>query len=338
MRLRSFSVVRSILFGAILGLQLLRGVPALAEVSDYDETLCGPRPPARMTEEQEKAENQRIYGIQKRLPPVANQHPSSWCYAYSSADLLNFHLGSGSTPSRQVSPLDLVAKERAYLERHATEGVLNSGLIHMDIGGNAMKLLIATQDEPKVRSIEQVPVDSLDIEPQKARAKVRRMVAEFEKLGGSKKHDVILMGEPCNRAMVEDHALGKNLNGILMVSEKIFDEATKIGAVAADGHAILRYPEVVKGLGPPAISIPPMVVHQFQSQEPTKVLAQTARVLATQRPLSVGICAAEIEPKIATAQDPCGAHAVTIVGAGYSDGKCYLRIRNSKSPDRYVGN
>lgn len=322
-------VHRLVILGVALASQILAVTSVRGDSSDLDETLCGPRPPAKMSDAQEKAEQERIYGIQRKLPPVANQHPSSWCYAYSTADLLNFYLGSGSTPARQVSPLDLVAKERAYLERHAQGEVINPGFVHMDVGGNAMKLLIATQDDPQVRNIVQVPVDSLDSEPQKARAKVRRLVEEFEKLGGSKTHDVLLYDEPCNRAMVETHPLSQNLNGILMVSGKIFDEATKIGAVVADGHAITRYPEVVKDLGPPAITVPPMVVHQFNSEDPKAVLGKISSVLASKRPLSVGLCAVEIEPKAATGGDSCGAHAVTIVGSGYSDGKCYLRIRNS---------
>ncbi|MGB0455078.1 MAG: hypothetical protein ACPGJV_15315, partial [Bacteriovoracaceae bacterium] len=130
--------------------------------------------------------------LERLMPPVSNQSPASWCYAFAATDALNYHNFLSEYRRSQiqsqdfynetknmVSPIDSVAAA----VRFRNNG--KSGTLDVRKGGNSMSVFTGFQESGfKARSSEQVYFNSLDDDSPRTKAIVRNLRSEYRRRNG----------------------------------------------------------------------------------------------------------------------------------------------------------
>jgi len=143
---------RCLVSGALLSLCALTA-PRVSAASDLDAALCGPPSAAD--------EPEKLSRLQADMPPIADQSPAGWCYAFATTALINHYIHTvNGTPydhAHMISPIDAVAAHRYYDDSNREASLSHPvGRIDLKHGGQAIDVLTGIQDQPAVRSLAQV--------------------------------------------------------------------------------------------------------------------------------------------------------------------------------------
>ena len=305
-----------------------------AQVDVDSEALCGAKPPAGTDQ------TDQLKKIEKDMPPVQNQNRADWCYAFSASDILDYqiHMTKVRTgapepysDANMVSPIDMVSAQRLYLDQHSNVPVANPGELNTSRGGASFDVFLGVQNlGGKVRSMAQIPFQPLDLNSDRAQKLAADFMKEYPDLQAAHVEDFNqLTGcySPSDLFRTEP-AFKKMLYGFRPMNEWLYQGATQGGDLSADGKILDHYQDLALAKGAPDLQIPPIVPNDFWTTSTSKFLGKIHEVLSTGQPMSTPVCVHDIE-KDKNEKDPCGSHVMTIVGSGYVDGVCKIRLRNS---------
>ena len=123
------------------------GYPSMDEM---EQVLCGERP---LEDREERALRERAKRLEREMPPVQNQRPAEWCYAFVAADALSYHhyLNDGRgredfyRNSALVSPMDAVGTAVQYRDERSRYPLQSRGRVDTREGGDVEYVLRGVQ-------------------------------------------------------------------------------------------------------------------------------------------------------------------------------------------------
>jgi hypothetical protein len=284
-----------------------------ARADDRDQALCGPRTRAD--------EPEKLARLESEMPPVFDQAPTSWCYAFSATDVLNYYLhktnGTPYDDAHMISPIDAVAAQRYYDDQYHQGTLTNPpGHISVKSGGNPYDVFIGVQELPAMRSLAQVPFSSSGSSDPAIKALVKR-IKKDEKLEEEEG------GDPSQAS--------NKIKTFRIVNGTLFDAAKEKNWTDPDGETLDHYYDLIQTLaGPPQLKIPPFTVELYKTQDQVQYLNRIRDALSDGHPLTVTVTTTAVFPELMKrGRKAGGEHAMTVVGAGYEGGVCTVRLRNS---------
>ena len=290
-----------------------------------DEALCGPKT------ESADAELEKLMRIARLMPPVRNQSPSEWCYAFSSTDLVNYNIhleelkkdkNSDYPLSQLVSQIDATYRDAKMRALNATPSDLTEPVIDLNgKGGDPFRVLVALQKVGVVRSQQQVPFFSVDENVPEGRAQLAKTIEKYMLSHPTAVKDTYHFSELYPKSEHADFLTFK------FVSGELEELAEKYGQTDHFDQ-IQNYSTLVNELGPSDLALPSFMVHRVNVADEIQYLNALRTALDALQPASVEVCANTLQ-SVPDTNQACEAHAVTLVGAGYVDGVCNVRIKNS---------
>ena len=315
--------------------------------NDYDEVLCGKKPidaDAELIEE--KAAHAQLEDL---MPPVANQTPAAWCYAFATADALNYYNFINSTiksprdfyhADKMISPIELVYQGNKFIHDH--QKVLQSSPVGIDTteAGTSLSIYLGLNDNGwKVRSLNLMPFESLDDKNPKAIANVQNLIATYEAKNGKYRGDTTInvIGVSCPEPVYFDPHFKNLTEGFNQINQWLYKNALSTSNLSSD-YAIKNYKEVADPKGEADINTTPFKTNKYEGTDTNSYL----KLLSTQipgknilnaHPVSISLCSEDLESDKISSPAKCRNHTVNIVGAYYKNGKCSVRIRNTWGAD-----
>jgi hypothetical protein len=286
---------------------------AVAGPEGLDQALCGP--PTRADEPDKLAR------LESDSPPILDQAPTSWCYAFSATDVLNYYIhktnGTPYDDAHLLSPIDAVAAQRYYDDQYHL-GTLSDppGHISVKSGGNPYDVFIGVQELPAMRSAAQVPFSSSGSSDPAIRALVKQIKRD-------EKREEEDGGDPAE--------VSKEIKTFRIVNGALFSAAKEKQWTDPDGETLDHYHDLIQTLaGPPDLKIPPFTAEVYKTEDPVRYLNKVRDTLASGYPMNVSITTTDVFPELLkNGRKPGGEHAMTVVGSGYEGGACTVRLRNS---------
>jgi len=297
---------------------------SLSQADDqaYETALCGPQTSQGTLQQQ----TQNLRSFDSQMPPIKDQGDSGWCWAFSTSDLLDEYIHSQSAPGipydedHQVSVIDLTGKLNAGAHQpnlDFSEGADQfATLVALQNGGNTLK----------IRS---------DFDLSSASTEAKQLVDELFYEYKDTNEQKSAVDHVCRTSSETNADFIASLSDFLTIKgqlDKVLNQSS-----ASDNGVITSYDSFAKGLdvqtGGKTVTIPSFVANQFETDNFNKYFSKLGKVLKSGDPVSVGLCAGDIDPQntqpYLTKDDPCGGHAATVVKAGWVGGKCMVRLRNS---------
>jgi hypothetical protein len=304
-------VRKLIQIAALLLLRPLAGAAASPE--ELDQALCGPK---RQADEPDK-----LASLQPELPPVLDQAPTSWCYAFAATDVLNYYIhrtsGTPYDDAHMLSPIDAVAAQRYYDDQYHL-GILEDPPGHLSVGsgGNPYDVYIGVQELPAMRSVAQVPFTSSG-----GGDPVIKILVKQIKQGEKREEEE--GGDPAE--------ISKEIKTFRIVNGTLYSAALEKQWTDPKGETLDHYHELIETLaGPADLKIPPFTVEIFKTEDQVKYLGKIRENLASGYPMNVSVTTTDVFPELMKhGRKPGGEHVMTVVGAGYEGGSCTVRLRNS---------
>lgn len=305
-----------------------------------ERAICGEKP-QKQNDAAYIAEAKRI---EKTMPPVTNQNPAEWCYAFAASDSVNYYnyvqsnIQKGKIgyndfykPENLVSPIDAVHASVSFHDSHSN--VSTSGRLDMKKGGINFDVFAGIQQMSyKMRSLEQISFDSNE-ETNPATLKfVSEVVEAYKskvKIVDIKTYD--FGGITCPAAVYESPILKAQLSNFRQINSWLSDTALANKLQPTD-HIIDNYKGISDLKGAKDLQVYPFVNNEFIGNNTLEYLKMLRIVLyppgAIGSPAVTNICANDLNLKAAPS-DKCAKHSVNVVGAFYENGQCVVRIRNT---------
>ncbi len=338
----------------ILSLYILVCSNSYSNVEE-DHAICGEKP-TNPALEKEMLEKARF--LERTMPPISNQNPASWCYAFAATDALNYHnylqtnqqtkaitYSEFYQDKNMISPIEVVHAHNSYRRKNTPTNTEPEGHIDMKVGGNATYAYSGIQMfNFEMRSREQINFNALEKSDPKTRARLQNIVKKYKEKNGQKQElkNYTYIGVTCPASLYESQSFKKQLEGFEQINEWV-SKTAEANNLRVNNYSINNYTGISQLKGQKDINVFPFVANDFAGNLKINYLKKMRTVLYPAlniskygSPATVGLCAYDIESK-ATANDSssdnCGAHVVNVVGAFYENGKCMIRIRNTWGAD-----
>lgn len=331
------------IFIVVLFLFVQQGQSATQEES---EAICGPKPIGQ------KLENQQINNakiLERTMPPISNQNPASWCYAFVANDALNYHnyLQTNINKGRisysdfyqsqnMISPIESVYSESHYKDSNTNPRPTPFARLDMKKGGSTYRCFLGFQGlSYQARSLNQIPFNSLDEHNTQSKRRVADLIKFYSQK--NKKQSLtnyIVAGQSCPEHIYKDQRFKVQIENFEQINSWLSSAASHNNLKVSE-YAIDRYEDIAQLKGAKDISIFPFITHNYASNNKIHYLKKLRETLYPNNragyPVSIGICSVDINSAASASQttDGCGNHAVNIIGAYYENGSCVVRLRNS---------
>ena len=307
-------------------------------ISEVDQRLCGTRPETLQAEKIQRENAQRLENL---MPPVSDQSRASWCYAFASTDLINFHhlqeLAADPelfyNQENMVSPIDAVYLHNHYMEKYATSD-LNLSL-DLKRGGTALDLLLGLQDNDyRIRSLEQISFDSLNEKNETAQTLLGDLIDHYKEVHGSDCPTYYSVGGlKCPSPLFNSPEFQEQLYSFSLINKWLYDHAEEQGLLN-EPHQLDHYHLIAQLKGEEDLQIPPFQINQFYDTDEQRFLSELKNTLNPAsgeigHPVQLAVCTDDFE----NIGETCSHHSVVVTGAYYLDGQCVVRIKNSYGPD-----
>jgi hypothetical protein len=316
--------------------------------TEFDDVLCGPKP--ENVEAEKTIELQRKNKLENLMPPVSNQSPASWCYAFAATDAINYNnfLASPITKSNEfyttdkmVSPIESVNAGLKYQTLHHDPPIIIPMEINTKVGGvSAFVYLGFNADSWKARSLSQISFDSLDERNPKSVAHVKSLIELYKK----KPHDhnsssYLVAGSYCPAPLFESSKFIEQTKGFEQINDWIYNTA-QANELLVNEFTIKNYKGIADLKGPADLKIAPYLTNRYAGNDKISYLKLLHNTLnpdsGNGRPVTISLCAEDIQSASNAFNGTtgnCAGHAVNLVGAYYKNGICVVRIRNSWGVD-----
>ena len=299
---------------------------------DVALNLCGPKP--EMIDE--VAENQKLMKIAAAMPPVRDQKPANWCYAFSATDLVDYNIhqdcvNRGVTASYDdahlISQIDAVYLDNKLRALNTNIQDQSDPVVDMNSdGGTQLNVLVALQQAGVVRSQKEIPFLSPNENTPAVRAQMTKLVQEYTLTHPSEEKDQLMYGVNFADSEFSDFYTFKLVSGDLDAL------AEKNGKIDHFGQ-IQNYSTLASSIGTADLAIPSFVTHDTNLTDEVRFLGLLKNALQANQPVSVGLCGNTLLSPPDDMNNGCEGHAVSLVGAAYVNGVCTVRIKNSWGTD-----
>ena len=310
-------------------------------IANHDKYLCGKKPKKINRNNQQKYLNK----IANQMPPAKLQSPAKWCSAFTGTDHLDYHNYLNQkengikdpkkyyTPETLISPIEVVSATANFIHKYSHPLKTEPPEIDIKEGTIIFNLFNAIQEFPKLRSSYQIPFNSLEESNNDAIKVVEGLVKEYKKKHKTTNNNYSMISIQCPKKIYHDENFQEQINTFEIINKKLFDLA-KNKKLSPSPHIIQNYESIAKSLHEkPSISVPPFIAHQYESKNSIKLLTKIQSVLdkGDGRPIHISICGTDFKNEKFTIADDCTPpfHSMSIVGAGYKDGKCIVKLRNT---------
>jgi hypothetical protein len=321
-------------------------LPISVAPTEDEKALCGDRPKT-LGEAAQKEYQGRM--IERLMPPVSNQNPASWCFAFNSSDLVNYHnfiqhnLKVASLSSEDfylhqnmISPFEAVHAKNYYQDNNTTPRPNPFCRMDLRIGGNTSYVLGGLQQRNyETRSMEQLHFDSIGDNSPRTQARVQALIDEYKARNPNTSMATFywISGLKCPVPLFQDPEFKKQIQGFQQVSEYLYEEGIRQRLLAND-FVIDGYEQVSEMLGPKDLKVHPFINVEYKGTVKAEFLNHLKKALFPSdrngSPVSVSVCAEDMESASGpSSSGRCGNHAVNVVGAYYEEGKCVVRLRNT---------
>ena len=319
---------------------------SLPPPTEAEKHLCGERPSNQEAEEKAKYRGREL---ERNLPPVQEQEPASWCYAFVSIDALNYHNYLKSNlkkdifyqESNMISPIDAVGIGVNYLEKRADYPLKNPGRISTESGGSPEHILRGFQYAHYLaRSQSQLPFHALNHHNEYAKKLVEKLAQEYkQKNVEGNRSGYMIAGSYCPKDLYHRPEFIKKIEGFETVNNWLYQIA-HANNLLEDESTISHYQDIVKNKGKKDIVISPYLIHKYAGNNHLRYLTKIKEVLnppkGPARPVAIELCGEDLKSKASSrafGREQCTFHGVGLVGAYYENGRCIARIRNSWGDD-----
>jgi hypothetical protein len=308
------------------------------------QALCGAPPADAQSTQNELA---KLHAIEKNMPPVKNQAPSEWCFAFSATDIADYYLhqqtGQPYSSANEISPIDAVAATDAALDSIAQPAPAHPGEINLNQSGSAALVLTAIQNQGALRSLKEIEFTPESYQDPAARALIHALFQQYEKNANP--------GNACADCTIseDDPAFQSQLLSFQLINQKLYQLATTDHQTDTQGDTIDGYSGIAAQIDQlsqtPKIQMPAFQQNRLITQDPLEYAAQLKTALTAQEPVSIGLCSYDLPGSGSpSATDQCGSHAMTAVGEAWVNGSCTIRLRSSwganwggdHPPDGYI--
>lgn len=335
-----------------------------------DEMLCGDKPKTMDDVSKSLEEGQFL---SKLMPPVNSQNPASWCYAFAALPMVEHHLlldimkqqgidklsqneqiafaqDFYTNPANRISPFEGVYSNNLQRSIPSPQSVSEytpprADLLDMNEGGQIHSVLSGIQLRSyQIRSQQQVWFTSVDDKDQRAQKTISSLVARYGKSKAPRSENgsaQLVMGCYVSIEDLSHEGFRDQLRSFNAINEHL-GSLVIANDMAPSKHIITNYPALSKHLNEnqsPDIQIPPFTNSTIETDDKALYLTSMRNQLQNKRPIGISLCAFDEEfgSKASSnddrSKDACGAHAVTVTGAYYKNGKCMVNIRNSWGVD-----
>ena len=330
----------------VTAILLLLSFTAWAETTDIERALCGEKP---STEKQQQEHLEKGKWLEHHMPPVSDQHSTSWCYAFVATDALNYqnylneYQSSKISPEdfyqahKMISPIDSAAAYAHFMQSIAEDDYNPSGDLNLERSGGPLMLYQAFRHlNFKARSLEQIEFNSLNEDNEFARQVITDLIEEYEKRDTQEegnKYYYNVAGLRCPAPLVETDYFQHHVKSFKTINNWLFQEAQSRGLLSSN-TIISNYQELAALKGEKDINIAPYSVNQYRGNDKIKFLSEIKKRLSPKDgsplPVKSCVCGEELKEK---SKAGCTPHAIHLVGAYYAGVKCVMRIRNTWGSD-----
>ena len=311
--------------------------------ASFDDILCGKKPNSN---NEKKKQHKSLNNIAEHMSPIKLQYPSSWCYAFQGIDHLEYHLylnqkkdGIKSpkeyyTPQRLISVFEVISALKQFQYYQSISTTNDPPQIDIREGRDIFLLFNAIQEFNNLRSFQQMPFNPIERKNKDASIIINKLVEEYKnkhKITNSKV--TTIAGIKCPIIIDNDPEFQKSLKTFEIINKKLFNLA-EFNKLNIYNKIIKHYEQLANKIsGKPTITIPPFISHQYTSKNTTKILKKIKSVLnnGNGRPIAIDICSSDFldENKKFTLAEGCNYHSMSIIGAGYKNGECIVKLRNT---------
>lgn len=321
------------------------------DLNAEEAAICGKKPES--SEIESKLLEQATL-LERNMPPVSNQNPASWCFAIVATDSVNYHNYiqtnlQNKTMSRNqfyndtnmISPIDVVYATKIYTDLNTTPVPLNQGRLDMKAGSDSTRSFLGIQSLGyKMRSLNQIHFNSLEESNQKSKVRIKALIEEYKKHNKNQDNLIYtIVGLSCPALLYEDPIFQNQIYGFEQINSWLLKTA-ELNKLKVSDYVIDNYADISKLKGEKDIKVYPYITNLYQSSSRLDYLKKLRETLYPNNgsngyPVSVDLCNSDIklQASVGITNDECDNHAISVVGAYYKNGKCIVRIRNSKGKD-----
>jgi hypothetical protein len=279
------------------------------------------------------------------MPPVRHQSPTSWCATFTAECLISYHNFSTAVAMGEArDPKEFYQKKGrpsvVDLRAAGTRFNQNKDVLNINGGGEAFDQLYVLQNENyKCRSDALIGFTSV-LENNPRAAELARQVLERYKSKDEKARAYVftyggrdltcrLNNSQLSRLSTE---LQDVITSIQSVNFQLHARAAKTGNLTSK-YELENYSSIVKDI-PKDYTSSPFTVERLYVADPKIFLQGLSRAFNNGEgvPVEVGLCGDDL-PNGSQSPDACGAHSILVTGAGWENGQCKIKLRNSWGPD-----
>ena len=291
------------------------------------ESLCGVLNPAA----DPSLEAAKLTNIEADMPAIESQSPSGWCYDFTSNDLIDyqFHLKqiqsgvqSAYDAAHRISPIDSVFTDMKRQQKDVNPGATTDPVINLQEGGVPIYVFSSLQAAGKVRSLDQVPFTSSDEDTPETRAILKKLIDAYTAAHPDEAKEYVILGD-----ILYQNGVYPEFQTFSLVNNNLATKAIANGQ-KTDLSQLENYTTLTADLPAPDFIVPSFDVHDVNITSSQRFLTLIKNSLAKKQPVSVAICANTLQPGTNTDTN-CEGHAILLTGAGYVNGACNVRIRNT---------